>query len=98
MQWLSSVRSVTSEILEQRSTFQWADQGRISVHDRLGGRLSVHDSLGERVGYFPRNQEELKEMANARFLDEFIFCRDANIHRVESKEVRYQPVWKTKYS
>jgi len=37
----------------------------MSVHDRLGGRLSVHDRLGECVGHFPRNQEELEEMANA---------------------------------
>ena len=56
----------------------------------------MHDRLGGRIGYFPRNQEELEEMANARVPDEFIFCRDSNIHRVESKEVRYQPVWKTK--
>jgi len=56
----------------------------------------VHDRLGGRIGYFPRNQEELEEMANARVPDEFIFCKDSNIHRVESKEVRYQPVWKTK--
>jgi len=68
----------------------------MSVHDRLGGRLSVHDRLGELVGHFPRNQEELEEMADARVPNEFIFCRDANIHRVESREVRYQPVWKTK--
>jgi len=34
-------------------------------------------------------------MANARVPDEFIFCRDANTHRVESREVRYQPVRKT---
>ena len=40
-------------------------RGRASVHDRLGGRLSVHDRLGDRVGYFPRNQEELEEMADA---------------------------------
>ena len=52
----------------------------MSVHDRLGGRLSVHDRLGERVGYFPRNQEELEEMANAWVPDEFIFCKDANTH------------------
>ena len=39
--------------------------GRASVHDWLGGRLSVHDRLGDRVGYFPRNQEELKEMVDA---------------------------------
>jgi len=55
----------------------------------------VHDRLGERVRHFPRNQEELEEMANARVPNEFIFCRDSNIHRMESKEVRYQPVWKT---
>jgi len=58
--------------------------------------LSVHDRLGGRVGHFPRNQEELEEMANARVPDEFIFCRDANTHRVESREVRYQSVRKTK--
>ena len=34
-------------------------------------------------------------MANARVPDEFIFYRDSNIHCAESKEVRYQPVWKT---
>jgi len=45
----------------------------------------VHDRLGGRVGHFPRNQEELKEMTNARVPDEFVFCRDANIHRVESR-------------
>jgi len=67
----------------------------MSVHDRLGGRLSVHNRLGERIGYFPRNQEELEEMANARVLDEFIFCRDANTQRVESREVRYQPMQRT---
>jgi len=49
----------------------------------------VHDRLGDRVEYFPRNQEELKEMANARVPDEFIFCRDANTHRVESREHRH---------
>ena len=38
---------------------------RTSVHDRLGGRLSVHGRLGEHVSYFPRNQEELEEMADA---------------------------------
>ena len=58
----------------------------------------MHDRLGEHVGHFPRNQEELEEMADARVLDEFIFCGDANTHRVESREVRYQPVWKTKLS
>jgi len=68
----------------------------MSVHDWLGGRLSMHDRLGERVGHFPRNQEELEEMANARVPNEFIFCRDANIHRMESREVRYQPVQKTR--
>ena len=56
----------------------------------------MHERLGRRVGYFPRNQEELEEMENARVPDEFIFYKDFNIHRVESKEVRYQPVWKTK--
>jgi len=55
----------------------------------------VHDRLGGHVGHFPRNQEGLEEMANARVHDEFIFCRDANTHRVESREVCYQPVWKT---
>jgi len=40
-------------------------------------------------------QEELEEMANARVPDEFIFCRDVNIHRVESREVRCQLVRKT---
>jgi len=46
-----------------------------------GGRLSVHDRLGDRVEYFPRNQEELEEMANARVPDEFIFWRDVVAHR-----------------
>ena len=64
----------------------------MSVHDRLGGWHSVHDRLGGRVGHFPRNQVELEEMANARVPDEFIFCRYANTHRVESREVRYQPL------
>jgi len=67
----------------------------MSVHDRLKGRLCVHDRLGERVGHFLRNQEKLEEIANARVPDEFIFCRDANTYRVESREVRYQPVRKT---
>jgi len=58
-------------------------RGRMSVHDRLGGMLSVHDRLGECVRHFPRNQEELEEMANAQVPDEFIFCRDANTHQVE---------------
>jgi len=48
----------------------------------------VHDRLGDQVEYFPRNQEELEEMANARVPDEFIFCRDANTYRVESRENR----------
>jgi len=48
----------------------------------------VHDRLGDRVEYFPRNQEELEEMADARVSDEFIFCRDANTYRVESRESR----------
>jgi len=30
-------------------------------------------------------------MANAWVPDEFIFCRDSNTHRVESREIRYQP-------
>jgi len=34
----------------------------------------VHDRLGDRVKYFPRNQEDLEEMANARVPDGFIFC------------------------
>jgi len=68
----------------------------MSVHDRLGGRLSVHDRLGERVGHFLRNQEKLEEMADAWVPNEFIFCRDANTHRVESRKVRHQPVWRTK--
>ena len=57
----------------------------------------MHDTLGDRVGYFPRNQEELEEMADARVPDEFIFCRDANTYRVESRENRHpsvrQPLW-----
>ena len=32
----------------------------------------MHDRLGDRVQYFPRNQEELEEMANARVPDEFV--------------------------
>jgi hypothetical protein len=66
------------------------------VHDRLGGRLSVHERLGKRAGYFPRNQEELEEMANARVPDEEIFYRDPNIRRVESTRTYYQLVSKTK--
>ena len=61
----------------------------MSVHDRVGGRLSVHDKLGKRVGHFLRNQEELEEMADAWVSDEFIFCRDANTHRLELREVRH---------
>ena len=34
----------------------------------------MHDRLGDRVEYFPKNQEVLEEMANARVPDEFIFC------------------------
>jgi hypothetical protein len=71
-------------------------RGRASVHDRLGGRLSVHERLGKRTGYFPRNQEELEEMAKARVLDEEIFYRDPNIRRVESTKTCYQLVLKTK--
>jgi len=52
----------------------------------------VHDRLGDRVGYFPTNQEELEEMADAQVPNEFIFCRDANTHRVESRENRRQTV------
>jgi len=52
----------------------------------------VHDRLSERVGYFPRSQEELKEMEDARVPDEFIFCRDANTYLVESRENRRQSV------
>ena len=48
----------------------------------------MHDRLGDRVEYFPRNPEELEEMANARVPDEFIFCRDANTYRIESRESR----------
>ena len=48
----------------------------------------MYDKLGDRIQYFPRNQGELEEMANARVPDEFIFCRDANTHRVESRENR----------
>jgi len=61
-------------------------RGRPSVHEWLGGKLSVHERLGERAGYFPRNQEELEEMANARLPDEEIFYRDPNIRHVESTE------------
>ena len=46
----------------------------------------MHDRLGDCVEYFPRNQEELEEMADARVPNEFIFCRDANTYRVESRE------------
>jgi len=57
----------------------------------------VHDRLGDRVRYFPKNQEELEEMADVRVPDEFIFCRDANTYRVESRENHHpsvrQPQW-----
>ena len=46
----------------------------------------MHDRLGDRVEYFPRNQEELEEMANARVPDEFIFCRYVNTYQMESRE------------
>ena len=52
----------------------------------------MHDWLGERIGYFPKNQEELEEMADARVPDEFILCRDANTYQVESRESRRQSV------
>ena len=52
----------------------------------------MHDRLGDRVGYFPKNQEEHEEMADARVPDEFIFCKDANTYRVESRDVRRQSV------
>jgi len=71
-------------------------RGRASVRDRLGPGLAYIKRLGRRVNYFPRIQEDLEEMANARVPDEEIFYRDPNIHRVESTKVRYQPVWKTK--
>jgi hypothetical protein len=71
-------------------------RGRASVHDRLGARLNVHERLGKRARYFPRNQEEIEEMANARVPDEEIFYRDPNIRRVESTEICYQSVLKTK--
>ena len=50
----------------------------------------MHDRLGDRVEYFPRNQEGLEELANARVPDEFIFCKDANTHQMEPKE-HYRP-------
>jgi len=46
----------------------------------------VHDRLGEHVSPFPWNQEEFEEMANAWVPDEFIFCRDLNIHRAEQRK------------
>ena len=52
----------------------------------------MHNRLGDRVGYFPRNQEEHEEMADARVFDEFVFCRDANTYRVESRENRHPSV------
>ena len=48
----------------------------------------MDDSLGDRVRYFPRSQEELEEMVDARVPDQFIFCWDANTYRVESRENR----------
>jgi len=48
----------------------------------------VHDRLGDHVEYFPRDQEELEEMANVGVPDDFIFCRDANTHRIESRGYR----------
>ena len=48
----------------------------------------MHDRHGDRVEYFPRKQEELEEMVDTRVPDEFIFCRDANTYRVESRENR----------
>ena len=56
----------------------------------------MHERLGRHVGYFPRNQEGLEEMANAIVPYEEIFHTDPNIHLVESSMVHYQPVWKTK--
>jgi len=50
----------------------------------------VHDRIDDCVEYFPRNQEELEEMANAWVPDEFIFCRDANTYWVKSRE-NYRP-------
>jgi len=38
------------------------------------GRLNVHERLGGRVSYFPRNQEEQEEMANAWVPVEFYFA------------------------
>ena len=52
----------------------------------------MHDRLGECAVYFPRNQKELEELADARVLEEFIFCRDANTYRVESRENRRQSI------
>jgi len=45
---------------------------------------------------FSKELEKLEEMANARLPDDEIFYRDPKIRRVESSEVRYQSVWKTK--
>ena len=56
----------------------------------------MHEQLGRHIEYFPRNQEELEEMANARVPNEEIFYRDPNICHIESTEVRYQSAWKTK--
>jgi len=38
--------------------------------------ISAHES----IGVYTPTQEELKEMADARVPDEFIFCRDANTY------------------
>jgi len=43
-------------------------------------------------GIFPRNQEELEEMADVRVPYEFMFCKDANTYRVESRENRRQSI------
>ena len=48
-------------------------------------KTMIDDSMG-------RLEEELVEMANARVPDEFIFCRDANTYRVESREIHNQSV------
>ena len=44
---------------------------------------------------FQETKKELEKMANAWVPDEFLFCEDDNTHRMESREARYQPVWKT---
>jgi hypothetical protein len=96
---------VTIGPIGQKRRFQPGNQGlsinepirdRASVHDWLGGRLNVHERLGKCAGYFLRNQEELEEMANVRVPGEEIFYRDPNIRRIESTEICYQSVSKTK--